>query len=365
VGLPSGQIWLVTDQAPASGIGDHAAALFRLLRSTVGGLRLANLHYFDAAGLPGEAALPGVRRTGPFLLAPLTLSGNQRRFAEATRSTAAGWHLLGTHYGLAGRGPPTIATLHDYYRRKAGPEVIGDGRRLLIEAYTAGHNRFVGRALRRCAEVVTISETTRSSVAERLGIQSRKIHFWVETDRFSPGDAEEARRSLGLPVRGTYILNVGSGSLNKNRRLLEAVARHLPPEITILKAGAPPLVPHPRILSLGVVPDDSYTRLFQAADLYLHTSTYEGFGRPLLEAAGCGLPIVSTDAPAAPEILGDAAEYVPSPYTPEATLAAIQAALEPGRYEELRHRVLRLRERFAPAVARAAYESLYRDVWGS
>ena len=41
---------------------------------------------------------------------------------------------------------------------------------------------------------------------------------------------------------------------------------------------------------------DHYTlsKFYQVADLYLHTSSYEGFGAVLAEASLSGLPVVST-----------------------------------------------------------------------
>lgn len=48
--------------------------------------------------------------------------------------------------------------------------------------------------------------------------------------------------------------------------------------------------------------------IYRASDLYLHPSTAEGFGLPLLEAMACGLPVVCThDNANIIEVVGDAA----------------------------------------------------------
>ncbi len=45
--------------------------------------------------------------------------------------------------------------------------------------------------------------------------------------------------------------------------------------------------------------------IYQNSDLFLLASTYENFGRPLLEAAYFGLPLVSTDVGVARDLIGD------------------------------------------------------------
>ena len=46
--------------------------------------------------------------------------------------------------------------------------------------------------------------------------------------------------------------------------------------------------------------------MYNAADLFLYPSLYEGFGIPPLEALACGVPVISTNCPSGPaEILGE------------------------------------------------------------
>jgi glycosyltransferase involved in cell wall biosynthesis len=56
--------------------------------------------------------------------------------------------------------------------------------------------------------------------------------------------------------------------------------------------------------------------LYNAADIYLSTSA-EGFGLTIAEAAACGLPIVAMDFSSVPEVVGDAGTLVPPGYLVE------------------------------------------------
>jgi glycosyltransferase involved in cell wall biosynthesis len=45
--------------------------------------------------------------------------------------------------------------------------------------------------------------------------------------------------------------------------------------------------------------------LFNASDAYLHTSEYEGFGLPVLEAMSCGVPVIASNKASIPEVVDD------------------------------------------------------------
>jgi len=56
----------------------------------------------------------------------------------------------------------------------------------------------------------------------------------------------------------------------------------------------------------GYVPDDDLVALYNAADLFVYPSIYEGFGLPPLEAMACGTPVITSDTSSLPEVVGDA-----------------------------------------------------------
>lgn len=63
---------------------------------------------------------------------------------------------------------------------------------------------------------------------------------------------------------------------------------------------------------LGYVSDSQVMSLYQNAEALLFTSSYEGFGMPVLEAMRLGCPVICAPLTAIPEVAGDAAFYVDS-----------------------------------------------------
>jgi glycosyltransferase involved in cell wall biosynthesis len=113
--------------------------------------------------------------------------------------------------------------------------------------------------------------------------------------------------------------------------------------------------------AVGRVSDEELVDLYRGAAAYLDTSLYEGFGYQVLEAMGCGAPVVATRVTSVPEIVGDAG-LLCEPRSAAGLADALARVLEDGALaEELRRRGLeRVRsftwERTASELASAVDE---------
>ena len=305
-------LYIVTNQHPRSGIGTYAHALFKLVRSHWPAVRLVNMHYF--VGDFGDESLRLVPRRFPrtaievpFVKRELTL-----RFEEAFKSRPGMIHLCGTNYSLSKLTPRSIATIHDYYFRN--PVRLGAGRIAIArELANFSTTLTLPRHIRRCRLVVTISQSSKHSIHRLLGLDSVVINHWVDSERFVPREKVAARKHLALPQDKRLILSVGTAAPNKRLWMQAAIVRRLPREYVLIHVGVGFVPGNERVVNVGPVSDIDYPIYFNACDLFLHTSSREGFGRPVLEAAASGLPIVSPRTDPIPELMGDTVVYPRAP----------------------------------------------------
>lgn len=175
-----------------------------------------------------------------------------------------------------------------------------------------------------------------------------------------------------LDALGTGPVVVTAGRLTKVKdqsTLLRAFARFAAtrparlvvfgegPLLEPLRAEAQALGIAGRVLFPGYVNDPD--ACYAVADLFVLSSTSEGFGNVLIEAMAEGVPVVSTDAPYGPrEILEDGRF---GPLVPVGDAAALANAMERVLSDPLPAQVLKTRAAgFALPVVGDAYEALLR-----
>jgi glycosyltransferase involved in cell wall biosynthesis len=101
---------------------------------------------------------------------------------------------------------------------------------------------------------------------------------------------------------------------------------------------------------------------FKACDIFALPSLYEGFGIVFLEAMSAGLPIISTTAPAIPEVVNDAGILIP-PRKPELLAEKIlQVANNDELRKELIERGLRRVKKYDWDKLITKYEKAYKSV---
>ncbi|RLE68208.1 MAG: hypothetical protein DRJ45_08320, partial [Thermoprotei archaeon] len=163
------------------------------------------------------------------------------------------------------------------------------------------------RALKKADRIIAISEFTKEEVMRLLGIEEEKIsvvYQGVDHKRYKPMDKIECKRKFGLNPEDRHVLVVSSSVEHKRldlaRRILDDL-RAAREDVKMIKAGYGELLEGDGVISVGGVPEERML-LYNAADVFLHTSEYEGFGLPVLEAMACGTPVVAFKKASIPEV---------------------------------------------------------------
>jgi glycosyltransferase involved in cell wall biosynthesis len=208
----------------------------------------------------------------------------------------------------------SVITVHDLAFLRYPQFLTAESRRY--------YNGQIEDAVRRAAAISADSHATRLDLIERLRVPPEKITVIpLGLDpAFCPQPEDVVSRVLarhGLP-RG-YVLFVGTFEPRKNvPALVRAYAqlRDAPPLVLVGNTGwlfeetaraIAALNLERRVRVLENVPAEELPALYSGAAVLALPSLSEGFGLPVLEAMGCGTPVIIADRASLPEIAGEAA----------------------------------------------------------
>jgi glycosyltransferase involved in cell wall biosynthesis len=221
--------------------------------------------------------------------------------------------------------------------------------------------------------VVTVSDCSRQDIARDFGLQPAGISLvynGIDTDIFKPLEDVERRPlrlmatcSADAPLKGTRYL------LRAYARLLETY-----PQLELLLVSKPQpggkteklvkkLGLENKIQFVSGISTEQMVHYYAEASIAVVPSVYEGFGLPAGEAMGCGVPVVSTDGGALPEVVGDAGVIVPAKNVDAMAEAVDELLRDPARRQVLgdagRERIL---DKFCWQVCAREMSQYYREV---
>ncbi len=196
---------------------------------------------------------------------------------------------------------------------------------------------YIGLAARLSHKIIAISESTKHEIMKYYKVPEEKIrvvYYGIDHDMFKPIDdgslIKATKQKYG--IEDEFILYTGIINVRKNiTRLLQAFSllkrEHKLPHKLVLageESGIYPDVPllleqldlRDEVLCIGFVPQDDLPLLYNAAELLIYPSLYEGFGLPLLEAMACGTPVITSNISSMSEVAGDAGLLI-DPYNVE------------------------------------------------
>lgn len=190
------------------------------------------------------------------------------------------------------------------------------------------YRRFiVPKVAKKAAMILTVSEYEKAVIMQRLNIPEHKIRVVYNgvNQQFKPITntviLNEFSKKYNLPPK--FLLHFANTAPKKNtigvlsayKQYVEGAVEPLLLVLTdctlhfitdlLKKIDAPSLINNIKILDY--VPYASIPCLYNLATVFLYPSHRESFGLPLIEAMACGVPVITANTSALPEIAGGAA----------------------------------------------------------
>lgn len=256
-----------------------------------------------------------------------------------------------------------ILTIHDL-TPFVFPEVVSKFRQKIVFRINFSSGKFADR-------IITASQHSKQDLLQHLHLAEK--HIAVISDGVSErytvlGHDDVLLRQINARyhIPGRFLLYVGGFDRNKNlitllqafRRLLEnhpslkdtvylVFTGTLTPAADTLRALSREWGLGRSVIFTGFAPEEDLIRLYNAAEVFVFPSLYEGFGLPPLEAMACGTPVICSNAASLPEVVGDAAMQV-SPDSPAELASAIYDVLSnPQLQERMRRKGLERAKEFS------------------
>ena len=220
--------------------------------------------------------------------------------------------------GISRSGIRSVVTIHDLIFMRH-PEYYNPIDRWV---YTWKFRQAISQA----DHIIAISECTKRDIIELGQVDERRITVVYQSysPRFSAQGAgqhaSQVSQHYGLPRR--FVLTVGTIEARKNVLLAVKALPLLPADVSLVAVGrrtdyADRVLRYARehgladrVRFLHGVTDEELPALYALAEAFVYLSRYEGFGIPIIEAIGMGLPVVACTGSCLEEAGGPDSLYV-------------------------------------------------------
>jgi len=200
---------------------------------------------------------------------------------------------------------PTVATFHDLFVMTGEYSTADFRQRFTLQAKQAALASDL---------IIAVSEFTASQVVSLLGVPPSRVRV------IPHGVRRPAETPPSDDQRENLILTVGAIQTRKNTARLVQAFESVEQGWRLVLAGDPGGFGAEQILQqiersprrqdievAGYVDPRTLHRLYGRARVFAFPSLDEGFGMPVLDAMACGVPVLTSNRSALPEVAGDAA----------------------------------------------------------
>jgi len=218
---------------------------------------------------------------------------------------------------IAEKVVPTIATIHHPItvdRREEFKSATSERKIKRIKKWYSFIN-MQKEVARKLSHIVTVSECSKVDIAKEFSISLSKFRVvpnGINKEFFYPVN------NGARPENSIIVTNSADTPLKGLRYLLEAVSqvrKKQPIKLTVIGEPKKNGTIKKLVAELGIgdivyftgrIKNEEFADYYSKATIAVVPSLYEGFGLPAAEAMACGVPLISTNGGALPEVVGDA-----------------------------------------------------------
>ncbi len=291
------------------------------------------------------------------------------------------WHRIGILHKLTAETPvlcwaKRVTTIHDFYYE------------FLMETHSPENIRFYERLEKvyfsfvtricfwRSRSIIAVSEATRREAVSRYPSSADRIQVIHHGAPLQPSIHDPQPSVFNILCVAKFMKHKGQHLLiNAFEALLEKT-----PELTgfvrltlrgfhndedyyrTIKARVSGGRWFDSMKIIPFSPADSLETIYKDADLVVLLSSYEGFGLPVLEAQGEGVPVVCSNLPVLREVGGEGAVYVDREDQNAVVNALHRLISDAGYYAMVRAQALANIQRFSWDEAAQQTLAVYREV---
>lgn len=279
---------------------------------------------------------------------------------------------------------PVVDILHDIiYMEKSYLQILKGTGTPYQKFGNIYRKMVVPRVVKKSIRITTVSHFEKNRIGEFFGMKGdsrlRAVyngfgrHFKPITDK---AELLRIKEKYHLPDR--YFFFLGNTDPKKNTRgVLQAFSDFMKQsnvdyklvmldydrnelEKLVIGIGDPGLVN--RIVLTGYVVNTELPGIYAQCDLFLYPSLRESFGIPMLEAMGCGAPVITSNTSSMPEVAGNAALII-DPYKPEEiTLAMVQLLADEDLRKDLIAKGFAQAAKFSWKAMAEQFLEIYREL---
>lgn len=188
-----------------------------------------------------------------------------------------------------------------------------------------GYHAVLRSSVKKARHIITISEHSKKDLESLLKTPSQKIsvvYQGIGNEFHKIDDKDRINKSLKVyGIKNPFLLYTGVWRSHKNitnliRAFNELRNKYKCDDLSLVITGKEdPFYPEIKesvkkmlleknVIFTGLVPEYDLISLYNAANIYVFPSLYEGFGLPPLEAMACGTPVAASFASSIPEVCG-------------------------------------------------------------